>query len=280
MTTGREMTTDAVLDGVDLAGAVAVVTGASSGLGLEVSRALRAHGAVVVAAVRDPAKVTAADHVVELDLTSLASVRAGADAVLTAVPRVDLLFNNAGVMATPEARTADGFELQLGTNHLGHFLLTALLAGAFAPDGRIVNTTSLGHMITGMHWDDPNLTGAYEKWTAYGQSKSANILFTVGLAARGFTAYAVHPGAIDTGLTRHLEGEELDAVAAASLSEAKTVEQGAATLVWAAVADGIPSGAYLADCAVADAAPHAVDPADAERLWAWSEEQVGQRFEV
>lgn len=278
MTSGRELTTDAVLDGLDLRGTVAVVTGASSGLGLEVARALSEHGAVIVAAVRDPAKAAIADHVVTLDLTSLDSVRAGADAVLAAVPRVDLLFNNAGVMATPEARTADGFELQLGTNHLGHFLLTARLADAIPPDGRIVNTTSLGHMITGIRWEDPNLTGAYEKWTAYGQSKSANILFTLGLAARGYTAYAVHPGAIETGLTRHLEGAELEAVASASQSETRTVEQGAATLVWAAVADGIPSGAYLADCAVADAAPHAVDPSEVERLWTWSEEQVGTRF--
>ena len=278
MTAGPETTTDEVLDGVDLGGAIAVVTGASSGLGSELARALRVHGAIVVAAVREPARAAHGDHVVELDLTSLASVRAGAEAILASVPQVDLLFNNAGVMATPEIRTVDGFELQLGTNHLGHFLLTALLADAIPPQGRIVNTTSLGHMITGIRWEDPHLRGSYEKWTAYGQSKSANVLFTVGLAARGYTAYAVHPGAIETGLTRHLEGVELDAVAGASASETKSVEQGAATLAWAAVADGVPSGSYLADCAVADAAPHAVDAADAERLWAWSEAQVGVRF--
>jgi NAD(P)-dependent dehydrogenase (short-subunit alcohol dehydrogenase family) len=268
-----------VLDGIDLTGKVAVVTGASSGLGREVSQVLASSGADVVAAVRDPSRAPAGSYVIELDFGSLESIRTAAPKLLANVGRIDMLFNNAGVMATPEANTADGFELQLGVNHLGHFLLTALLAPAIASDGRIVQTTSLGHMITGMLWDHPHFrTCQYEKWLAYGQSKTANILFTCGLAERGFTAYAVHPGAIHTGLTRYLEGAELVAVEQASESEAKTLQQGAATLVWAATVCDAPSGSYLADCAIAEAAPHATDPADIEQLWVWSEEQVGQRF--
>ena len=233
----------------------------------------------MVAAVRDPALAPAGSAAVALDLTSLDSVRRAADAVLAQAPHIDLLFANAGVMATAQATTTDGFELQLGTNHLGHFLFVALLADALADDARIVSTTSLGHLITGILWDDPHFrTRDYERWMAYGQSKTANILFARGLANRGFTAFAVHPGAIDTGLTRHLEGDELAAVEEASTSESKRVEQGAATLVWAAVTNGLLPGAYLADCTVAEAAPHATDPAEVERLWAWSEDQVGEQF--
>jgi NAD(P)-dependent dehydrogenase (short-subunit alcohol dehydrogenase family) len=186
-------------------------------------------------------------------------------------------------MATPEGRTADGFELQLGTNHLGHFLFTALLAPAFERDTRVVNVSSRGHLGSGMVWDDPHYrTREYNKWQSYGQSKTANILFTLGLAQRGVTAYAVHPGMIVTDLYRHLPDEERIALenrpASSDGTATKTVSQGAATIVWAATADGIPSGSYLADCAVAEAAPHATDPEDVARLWTWSEEQVGETF--
>jgi NAD(P)-dependent dehydrogenase (short-subunit alcohol dehydrogenase family) len=276
---GALSTTDEVLDGVDLAGRVAVITGASSGLGRELARALLSHGATVVAAVRDPASAPAGSRGTRLDLTSLDSVRTAAAELRVAVPTIDLLFLNAGVMATPEARTSEGFELQLGTNHLGHFLLTALVADTLAADARIVLTSSLGHALGGMLWDDPHFrTTPYNKWQAYAQSKSANILFALGLADRGRSAYAVHPGAVGTELTRHLEGDELAFVRASSQSEAKTVEQGAATIALAAIADGLTSGAYLADCAVAEASPHATDPAEVDRLWSWSEEQVGQPF--
>lgn len=276
---GSQTTADEVLDGVDLRGTVAVVTGASSGLGAEVARALRAHGATVVGTARDPGALDGVEAVA-LDLTSLASVRSAAETILAGHPRIDLLFANAGVMATPEARTDDGFELQLGTNHLGHVALTALLAPALS-DARIVLTSSLAHMLIGMRWDDPHFdTTPYDKWQAYGQSKSANILFAKGLAARGFTAYSVHPGAVGTGLMRYLEGDELAFAEQASTSERKTVGQGAATLVWATVADGIPNGSYLADCAVAEPAPHAADSADVDRLWTWSEAQLELRFPV
>jgi NAD(P)-dependent dehydrogenase (short-subunit alcohol dehydrogenase family) len=275
---GPHTTADEVLEGADLAGVVAVVTGASSGLGEEVARSLRDHGATVVAAVRTPSK--SRDRPVQLDLSSLESVREAASAITCEFDRVDVLFNNAGVMATPELRTADGFELQIGTNHLGHFLFTALLAPALGSHGRIVNTTSLGHMIGGMRWSDPHFrVDPYDKWLAYGQSKSANILFTRGLSERGFDAYAVHPGAIDTGLTRHLEGEELAFVEQTSSAEAKSLAAGAATLLWAATAEGIPAGAYLADCGISTAAQHATDPSEVARLWSWSEEQVGHRFD-
>lgn len=280
MSVAPNVTAAEVLEGVDVDGMVAVVTGASSGLGAEVARVLAARGATVVAAVRDPATIEGM-QAVELDLASLVSVRAAAATLLDELDRIDLLFDNAGVMATPEGRTAEGFELQLGTNHLGHFLFTALLAPVLSSSARVVHTSSLGHVLTGMRWDDPHFRETpYDKWQAYGQSKSANILFARGLAARGLTSHAVHPGAVGTGLTRHLDGEELAAAERASTTRQKTVGQGAATLVWAATAAGIPNGSYLADCAVAEAAPHASDPAEVERLWTWSEEQVGERFPV
>ena len=295
MAFGPTSTTDDVLSGVDLTGRVAVVTGAAVGLGLETARALAGRGAQVAMTVRDPAKGDVAretvgpnGELVTLDLASLDSVRAGAAAVLERWADIDLLVNNAGVMATPAGLTADGFELQLGTNHLGHFLFTALLAPALRDpakgDGaRIVNVSSRGHLGSGIDWDDPHYrTREYNKWQAYGQSKTANILFTRGLAQRGFTAYAVHPGMIVTDLYRYLPDEERAAVenrpASSDGTATKTVPQGAATIVWAATAHGIPSGSYLADCAVAEAAPHATDDDDVARLWAWSEEQVGQTF--
>jgi NAD(P)-dependent dehydrogenase (short-subunit alcohol dehydrogenase family) len=276
---GRLTTADEILDGVRLDGKVAVVTGASSGLGREVARRLTECGASVVCAARAPAPSNESSHAVVLDLTSLPSVRRAAEEIRSSYSHIDLLFNNAGVMATPCSHTADGFELQVGTNHLGHFLLTALLSPAIPTSGRIVNTTSLGHMISAMHWEDPHYEQReYEKWSAYGQSKTANVLFTLGLAQRGYVAYAVHPGSISTGLLRHLEGDELAMVEQASEAESKTLDQGVATLLWAAIADGIPSGSYLADCQVSEAAPHASDPEEAQRCWIWSEEQVGVVF--
>jgi NAD(P)-dependent dehydrogenase (short-subunit alcohol dehydrogenase family) len=288
---GAQTTADEVLAGVDLTGTVIVVTGASSGIGIETARALAACGAAVVMTVRDPSR--AADVVdtvgpngtlVTLDLASLDHVRAGADAILESWPRVHVLVNNAGVMATPDERTADGFDLQLGTNHLGHFLLTARLAPALREGSRVVNVTSAGHLASGMHWDDPHYrTRPYNKWEAYGQSKTANILFTRGLAQRGRTAYAVHPGRIASGLYRFLPDAERDAILEGQPGSRevtlKTLEQGAATTVWAATAAGIPSGSYLADCQVAEAAAHATDPGEVERCWAWSEEEVGERFD-
>jgi NAD(P)-dependent dehydrogenase (short-subunit alcohol dehydrogenase family) len=288
-TSGATATTDEVLAGQDLSGCFVVVTGASSGLGLETARALAAHGATVAMTVRDVTRgaalldiVGGRNRLVALDLTSLASIRQAAADIRAESPHVDVLVNNAGVMATPEGRTAEGFELQLGVNHIGHFLLTALLAPVMPPTARVVNVSSLGHLVSGMLWDDPHYrTRPYNKWEAYGQSKTANILFTVGLATRGRTAYAVHPGRIATELARYLPEDERAAIEGPANDVdggAKTVAQGAATSVWAATAQGIPTGSYLADCAVAEALPHATDAAAAERLWTWSEDQVGQTF--
>ena len=283
-----ELSTDEVLAGLDLTGRTALITGASAGLGVETVRALQSKGCEVVGAVRDldKAKQVVACDLVQLDLADLESVRRGAAAAAERLPRVDLLINNAGVMACPLGRTADGFELQLGTNHLGHFAWTNALLPNLVSGSRIVNLSSRGHFRSAMRWDDPHFRSTeYEKWQAYGQSKTANILFTKALSARGFTSYAVHPGVILTELGRHLTADDTKGIAT-RLPAFKTVPQGAATTVFAAVADGLPNGSYLEDCQVAGPVnedhtagvmPWATDPDEAERLWTWSEEQVSTR---
>ena len=221
-----------------------------------------------------------------LDLTSLASVRAFASWLLERHPRIDLLVNNAGVMVTPFERTADGFEMQFGTNHLGHFLLTGLLLPA-AP-GRVVNLSSGGHRASDIHWEDPNYeTRPYDKFEAYGQSKTANILFSVELDRRGVPSYSVHPGMIATELGRHMTKEDMQSLRdrasqspTGGLPGYKSIEEGAATSVWAATAAELAGqgGAYLEDCRVSEAMAYARDPEAAARLWALSEELVGDRF--
>ncbi|MEZ5145142.1 MAG: SDR family NAD(P)-dependent oxidoreductase [Acidimicrobiales bacterium] len=323
MTFGATTTTDEVLEGVDLSGTVAVVTGATSGLGLETARALAAHGATVVLAARDNGKLadaaaTLAEQVPDasvdtqvLDLASLSAVRAAAGELVARHPRIDLLVNNAGVMACPLSRTADGFEMQLGTNHLGHFLLTNLLLPALlaAPAPRVVCLSSAGHLESPIRWEDPNFERTeYFNWTAYGQSKTANALFALELdrryADQGLHAYAVHPGMIMTPLARHMTDADFAWMAeradkARQAAEArgeptgggmsfKSVEAGAATTVWAATAPELVDhgGAYLADCALgrpddgtvarANAvAPWARDPEAATRLWDLSVQLVG-----
>ncbi len=306
-------TTDEVLEGIDLTGRLALVTGASAGLGVETSRALASHGAAVVMAVRDTVKGERAAEQIRasvpgaelevrgVDLSSLASIRAFGELFRAAHPQLDLLINNAGVMAAPQARTADGFDLQLGTNHLGHFLLTkqvlpALKAAAAAGrDVRIVNLSSGGHRRSGMRWADPHYrTSPYDKWEAYGQSKSANVLFTVALERRlsshGIHSFAVHPGVIATELSRHLSQDDFKDLASRAPAGAlrrKTIEAGAATSVWAATAPELAGkgGVYLEDVHIAEPAQeggshgvsaHAIDPDDAERLWSWSEQEIGE----
>jgi NAD(P)-dependent dehydrogenase (short-subunit alcohol dehydrogenase family) len=234
-------------------------------------------------------------------LADLNSVRNAATEILLYHSEIQLLINNAGVMACPLMRTAQGFEMQFGTNHLGHFLFTGLLSDALlegAP-GRVVNLSSAGHKFGRFNFEDPSYTHReYDKWQAYGESKTANVLFTVGLdlrtRERGVRAFAVHPGAIMTNLGRHMEEADLVALQEKSPSGDKlvfkSVEQGAATTVWAASSPHLSGrgGIYLEDAQIAPAAvegknigvePYAVNPATAEKLWALSEELVGQSFD-
>ncbi|WP_324261574.1 SDR family NAD(P)-dependent oxidoreductase [Altererythrobacter sp. H2] len=313
---GATTTADEVLAGIDLAGQTVFVTGGASGIGQEAARAMAARGARVVLAARDQAKLdAAADSIraavpgasvetIVVDLASLASVRACGAEAAQRFPVIDLLINNAGVMACPHGETADGFELQFGTNHLGHFLLTKYLAPLVeAGRGkRIVNLSSLAHHYDRVHFDDPNYRARpYDKWESYGQSKTANVLFSVGLqqrlAARGFDIFAVHPGGIATNLGRHLTEQDVAEMMARIQDRAggsfsfKTIEQGAATTCWAATAPDLTGngGVYCEDCHVApvdDVDPrggvrsYAVDPDAAEQLWTLSEELVGEAFSV
>ncbi len=313
MAYGADTTTDEVLEGIDLTGKLVVVTGASAGIGVETARALASAGARVVMAVRDTAKGEKAAaqiresvpdaqlEIRELDLGSLASVRAFGESFRADHDTLDLLINNAGVMACPQAQTSDGFDMQLGTNHLGHFALTAELLPALrqaaegGSDVRIVNLSSRGHFRGGIDFDDPHFrTRPYDKFAAYGQSKSANILFTVALEKRlagaGIHSFAVHPGVIATELSRHLSREDFKDMAARAPAGAltlKSIPAGAATSVWAATSPDLAGkgGRYLEDVSIAEpadearthgVAPHAIDADVAERLWAWSEDQIGQ----
>lgn len=293
-----------VVDGVDLTGKICVVTGASAGLGRESARALAKTGAHVILAARNRTALADAEawisgevpnaltSTVELDLTSLAAVQSAADAISATAPAIHVLMNNAGVMFTPFGRTDDGFEMQLGTNHLGHFELTRLLAPRLAAAGgaRIVNLSSDGHRLSDVDLDDPNWElREYDKFAAYGASKTANILHAVELDRRlrdrGIRAYAVHPGVVATSLARHMSRDDFTALTQLVPSDpAKekvdvrrdflTPEHGAATQVWAAVgADLADVGSvYLADCRIEeDFAPYAMDEAHAQQLWDISE---------
>jgi NAD(P)-dependent dehydrogenase (short-subunit alcohol dehydrogenase family) len=227
---------------------------------------------------------------VALELDSLDSIRAATDVISARHPRIDILIANAGVMACPLGRTAQGFELQFGTNHLGHFLFTGRLLPALsaAPAARIVNLSSGGHRITGIDWEDPNFEHrSYDKWQAYGQSKTANVLHALELQHRygvsGIVALSVHPGVIGTDLSRHLSAEDMKALRQRStevVTRRKSIPAGAATSVWAATAPELAEhgGAYLEDCGIGSPAPYAVDPVAAARLWALSEDLVGERI--
>jgi NAD(P)-dependent dehydrogenase (short-subunit alcohol dehydrogenase family) len=307
---GAESTTDQVLDGVDLSGKRVLVTGVSAGLGVETARVLVAHGAEIVGTARDLGKARqATSHIpglelVELDLASLASVRAAADGLLAAGNPFDVIVANAGVMACPKSTTADGFETQFGTNHLGHFVLINRIASLLKPGGRLVNLSSAGHRYSDVVLDDPNFERTeYTPFGAYGRSKTANILFAVEFDRRhkaaGIRATAVHPGVIRTELSRHMSEEELrglmDTLNASRAPGTppisyKSVPQGAATTVWSgfvAPAD-LVGGLYSEDCHVAEPAtsagvrggiqPYALNPDTAKALWAKSEEMVGERF--
>ena len=316
---GANSTTDEVLQGINLAGKRVLVTGVSAGIGVETARALAAHGAQVVGAARDLSKARAATEpvrtqavgggaldLIELDLASLDSVRRCADGLLAAGKDFDLIIANAGVMACPKGKTADGFETQFGTNHLGHFVLVNRVASLLKSGSRLVNLSSAGHRFADVDLQDPNFEHtAYEQFIAYGRSKTANVLFAVEFdrrhRARGVRATAVHPGAIRTELSRHLTPkvrEKLIKEINASQPQGaapfayKSIPQGAATSVWAAcVADaGAIGGRYCEDCHVAEIVatpglrggvqPYALDPRHAQALWQKSEEMVGEQFNL
>lgn len=310
---GAESTADEVLGDIDLSGKRVLITGVSAGLGIETARALLARGAHVIGAARDLDKARRATagiegwgtlDLIELDLAALASVRAVTDKLNARGDTFDAVIANAGVMAVAEKRcTADGFEMQFGTNHLGHFLFVNRIAGLIKDSGRLVNLSSAGHRYADINLDDPNFERTeYTPFGSYGRSKTANILFAVEFdrrhRGRGVRATALHPGAIHTELTRHMSAAELEAMieslsASQPAGEAfqwKTIPQGAATSVWAGfVADaGAVGGRYCEDCHVAELSPgpgirkgvqaYAIDPGNAEALWAKSEEMVGERF--
>jgi len=320
---GATSTTEDVLSGINLRGRRILVTGVSAGLGVETARALAAHGAHVVGAARDLAKAKAATaevqkeaaahgggfELVALDLANLKSVRACADGLLAKGEPLDVVIANAGVMATPFSHTADGFETQFGTNHLGHFVLVNRIRSLIRAGGRLINLSSAGHRFSNVDLEDPNFERTpYEPFVAYGRSKTANILFAVAFDKRhrdrGVRAAAVHPGGIQTELGRHLDASHIEkmieqmnqqlAAEGKASFQLKTIPQGAATSVWAAIvapADEI-GGRYCENCHVGNIVPdhvtisaasegvrgYALDPTTAESLWNKSEELVGESF--
>jgi NAD(P)-dependent dehydrogenase (short-subunit alcohol dehydrogenase family) len=320
---GATSTTDEVLSGVNLRSQRILVTGVSAGLGIETARALAARGADVVGAARDLKKAEAATaqvrtdastaggsfELVALDLASLKSVRECADELLAKGQFFDVVIANAGVMATPFGHTADGFETQFGTNHLGHFVLVNRIAPLLRKGSRLINLSSAGHRFSNVDLEDPNFERTpYEPFVAYGRSKTANILFAVAFdrrhRRRGVRAAAVHPGVIETELGRHMDPSQIqgliqqinDQLAAQGKGpfQWKSVAQGAATSIWAGVvaeAEEI-GGRYCENCHVGEIAResvpisgasegvrgYALDPKKAEALWKKSEEMVGEKF--
>ena len=304
---GYRSTAAEVIDGIDLSNKLAIVTGGYSGLGTETVKALVGAGAhVVVPARRRATAEQALDGVSgveidELDLGEQASVRAFAERFLATGRSLDLLINNAGIMALPETRVGPGWEAQFATNHLGHYTLTNLLWPRLVAAGgaRVVALSSRGHKRSGIRFDDLMFEHGYDRWEAYGQSKSANSLFAVQLDALGqdvgVRAFAVHPGPIMTPLQRHLSPEFLREAGwvdeKGNLSERfKTPEQGAATATWAGTSprlDGM-GGVYCENCDIAEQTvpgsptaeesgvdAHATDPEIAKRLWTVSAELTG-----
>ncbi len=319
---GATSTTDDVLSGVNLKGKRILVTGVSAGLGVETARSLAAHGADVIGAARylnkakasteqvqkDAAANGGSFELVELDLANLKSVRACAEGLLAKGDALDVVIANAGVMATPFGHTADGFETQFGTNHLGHFVLVNRIAALIRDGGRLINVSSAGHRYANVDLNDLNFEHTpYDPLVAYGRSKTSNILFAVAFdnrhRGRGVRAAAVHPGGIQTELRRYQDPSRIEkmieqinkdrAAEGKGPFEWKTIPQGAATSVWAAVvapANEI-GGQYCEDCRVAHVVPndmpvgmnegarrYALDANNAAALWKKSEEMVGESF--
>jgi NAD(P)-dependent dehydrogenase (short-subunit alcohol dehydrogenase family) len=304
---GPRSTASEVLEGIDLTGKLAIVTGGYSGLGLETVRALSGAGARVVVPARRRAHAEEVlegverVEVDELDLGDLESVHGFAGRVLDSGRSVDILINNAAIMACPETRVGPGWEAQFATNHLGHFALANLLWPALAADGnaRVVALSSTGHKMSPIRFDDLQFEHGYDKWKAYGQAKTANSLFAVQLDAlaqdAGVRAFAAHPGGIMTPLQRHLSREEM--IASGWMDEEgnlderfKTPEQGASTSTWAATSPALAGmgGVYCENCNIAEPTvvgsptariegvdAHAIDPDAAARLWTVSAQLTG-----
>ncbi len=306
----RKSTGQEVLAEVDLNGKTAIVTGGYSGIGLETTRALAAKGVKVIVPVRSVQK--AADSLadiegdvqtVAMDLSDLQSIRDFASQMTTELGHLDFLINNAGIMACPETRLTPGWESQFGVNHMGHFALTNALMPLLtrSPGVRVISLSSTAHKLSPIRWEDYNFEGgSYDKWVAYGQSKTANALFANALSRRlketGGQAFAVHPGGIFTPLQRHLPKEEMVALGwieengeptALAKQGFKSPEQGCSTTLWAATSALLAdkSGVYCEDCNIAaptqsdspmaryfGVEPHACDDDAAERLWQISEE--------
>jgi NAD(P)-dependent dehydrogenase (short-subunit alcohol dehydrogenase family) len=292
----------------DLDGRTAVVTGATGGIGGVVARELARAGAQVVIAARDEARGAARAEqvraaapaaqveVLHLDLASLASVRAFAERFSGAYEGADILINCAGVMAVPEQRTEDGFELQFGVNHLGHFALTGLLLPDMQdrPGARIVTVSSLNHQWGRIDWDDPQQTRGYKAWRGYNQSKLANLLFAFELdrrlraAGAAAESLAAHPGYTDTGLQGRVGGPVAHGVLrVTNRLFGQEPDVGALPVLYAAAAPGVPGGSYIGPRrfgetrghpALAKASAAARDPALAARLWTLSEESTGVTY--
>ncbi|MEO6083425.1 MAG: SDR family NAD(P)-dependent oxidoreductase [Umezawaea sp.] len=283
-------------------GRVAVVTGANTGLGFETARRLAESGASVVLAVRDTekgklaaARINGDVSVQELDLTSLESVRAAAAGLRATYPRIDLLINNAGVMLTPKQTTRDGFEMQFGTNHLGHFALTGLLLDLLlpVPGSRVVTVSSNGHRIRAdIHFDDLQWERSYSRLAAYGQSKLANLMFTYELqrrlAAHGTTAaVAAHPGISNTELVRTVPAVVRRPITWLAPVVAQSAAAGALSTLRAATDPSVLGGQYYGPDGSGErrghpklvtSSPESYDVTVQQRLWAASEDLTGVRF--
>jgi NAD(P)-dependent dehydrogenase (short-subunit alcohol dehydrogenase family) len=310
---GAETTAAEVIRGIDLSGKTAIVTGGYSGIGLESTRTLLSAGAKVLVPARDLSKATSALTAMpgviaeKLDLMDPRSIDAFANRLVGSGQALHILVNNAGIMANPLTRDARGYESQFSTNHLGHFQLTARLWPALrrAKSARVVSLSSVGHRRAAVDFEDPNFEHReYDRWIAYGQSKSANALFAVGLddigQSDGIRAFSVHPGGVVTDLIRYMTTEEvraygvLDEHARPIIDPArnmKTPEQGAATSVWCATSAQLEGlgGVYCEDCDIAvpvpgdskelrGVRPWAIDREFARELWNLSERLTGVRF--
>ncbi|HEX7912946.1 MAG TPA: oxidoreductase [Paraburkholderia sp.] len=304
-----------VIQGIDLSGRHVVVTGGYSGIGVETVRAFHSAGATVIVPARDMSRAREAlldiPGVIleEMDLLDPVSIDRFAERVLAATDSLEILVNNAGVMASPLWRDARGYESQFAANHLGHFQLTCRLWPALrrAAGARVIALSSYGHRRAGVDFHDPNFeVRTYDPWVAYGQSKTANALFAVALDSigqqEGVRAFSVHPGGIVTRLVRHMSQTQIDASEILDRSgkpiidprnNKKTPQQGAATTVWCATSPRLEGmgGVYCADCEIARALPsddatelhgvrpRATDPVAAGRLWQLSEQLTGVRLD-